>query len=238
MGKFQIYTFFQRLEQSWWTNPESLCTGLFTLWLQFRLRSIRCCEFMCSSYRYRNRWLNSLSFQCEWNRRNQTNSRPGQPGRCHSHFKFTGYCRTNGTTVRDAAILLGAIAGVDADDETTIALTSHTIPDYTKFLQANGLKGKRIGFDPSVKRHEAVDKLMTDAIEQMKSAGSILVPVSFVSEMGKLRDPEFQVLQYEFKDGINKYLKSAKAPVANLAELLNSITIMRMKRCLSLNRNC
>src|SRR2546425_6815772 len=48
-------------------------------------------------------------------------------------------------TVRDVAILLGAMAGADADDKATAASAGKIEPDYTKFLDANGLKGARIG---------------------------------------------------------------------------------------------
>lgn len=123
-------------------------------------------------------------------------------------------------TVTDAAILLNAIAGEDPRDPATAALKSKPIQDYTKFLNANTLKGKRIGFDPSVKRHELVDKAFNTSIEQLKAAGASLVPVAFDKQNDKLSGAEYLVLQYEFKDGLNKYLKTANTSVKSLADVI------------------
>lgn len=123
-------------------------------------------------------------------------------------------------TVTDAAILLNAIAGDDSRDPSTSILKSKKIPDYTQFLDANFLKGKRIGYDPSVKRHELVDKAFSSAIGQLKTAGATLVPVAFDKQNDKLGDAEYLVLQYEFKDGLNQYLKTADASVKSLADVI------------------
>ncbi|MGC1482950.1 MAG: amidase [Candidatus Acidiferrum sp.] len=122
-----------------------------------------------------------------------------------SHTQDTAgpMCRT----VRDAAILLGALTGVDPDDKATAASEGKSHKDYTKFLDADGLKGARIGvlrkafgFNP------AVDKLMDAALEAMKKQGATLVdPVEFET-VGKYEKTEFLGFMYELKADLNAYL--------------------------------
>ena len=126
-------------------------------------------------------------------------------------------------TVRDAAILLGALTGMDPDDRATAASAGKSFTDYTKFLQANGLRGARIGvlrkafgFNP------AVDKLMEDALEVMKKQGATLVdPVEFET-YGKFGETEFLGFMYELKADLNAYLAwlGPNAPVKTLKEII------------------
>ena len=127
-------------------------------------------------------------------------------------------------TVRDAAILLGVMAGEDARDPATAGSSAHAAPDYTRFLDPNGLKGARIGV---VRGHymgfnDAVDKLVGDAIEAMKRGGAVIVDPSDIPTAGKFDDSEFDVLLYEFKADLNKYLASLgpNAPVKSLADII------------------
>ena len=127
-------------------------------------------------------------------------------------------------TVRDAAILLGVIAGVDPRDSATAASNGRGQGDYTQSLDANGLRGARIGV---VRKHfgfnDEVDALMTRAIEVMKQQGAVIVdPVEIVTE-GKFDDTEFDVLLYEFKADLNSYLAGLgpKAPVRTLQDIIN-----------------
>jgi amidase len=110
-------------------------------------------------------------------------------------------------TVRDAAILLGALAGVDEKDPVTKASAGRVPSDYTKFLDLRGLSGKRIGIEKSyLKGHEGVVALYNAAIATLKAQGATVVEVELMKEIGPLGPDEFVVLQYEFKDGLNKYL--------------------------------
>jgi amidase len=127
-------------------------------------------------------------------------------------------------TVRDAAILLGVIAGVDPRDSATSTSSGRGQADYTQFLDVGGLRGARIGV---VRKHfgisDAVDALMTSAIDVMKQQGAVIVdPVEIVSE-GKFDDTEFDVLLYEFKADLNTYLAGLgpKAPVRTLKDIID-----------------
>ncbi len=124
-------------------------------------------------------------------------------------------------TVRDAAILLSALTGVDAEDSATTASDGKFQKDYTVFLNADALKGKRIGIEKSfLQGHEAVVALYKQAIEVLKQQGATIVEVDLLSLIRPLNDAEGEVLRYEFKDGVNNYLAKANAPVKNLTEVI------------------
>jgi amidase len=124
-------------------------------------------------------------------------------------------------TVEDAAILLGALAGTDPDDSATANARGEA--DYTRHLDVKGLNGARIGVPRKMFGiTDAVDKLMQDALAAMKSQGAILVDPAEIPSLGKFGDSEFQVLLYELKADLNKYLESLgpDAPVHSLAEVI------------------
>ncbi len=124
-------------------------------------------------------------------------------------------------TVRDAAILLGALAGVDTEDAVTNNSNGKAQKNYTQFLDVNGLKGKKIGIEKSfLKGHEGVVKLFTQAIEVLKQQGATIIEIELLKDTGKLGNDELTVLKYEFKDGVNKYLSTANAKVKTLAEVI------------------
>jgi amidase len=110
-------------------------------------------------------------------------------------------------TVRDAAILLGAMAGIDPDDKETPASSGKSQLDYTKFLDANGLKGARIGV---VRKYfgfnDAVDQLMNTLIDEMKRAGADITDPADIPTLGKFDDTELLVLLYELKADLAAYL--------------------------------
>jgi len=110
-------------------------------------------------------------------------------------------------TVADAAALLTVLAGYDPDDPATAPLRERPPPDYSRFLDAAGLKGARIG----VMRHfagfhEEVDTLFESALAALRSCGAVLVDPADIANADKLDADEQIVLAYEFKDGINRYL--------------------------------
>lgn len=121
-------------------------------------------------------------------------------------------------TVTDAAILLGALTGVDEQDEITKTSIGKTYQDYTQFLKADALKGKRIGIEKSfLTGHEGVVKLYKAAIEKMKELGAEIIEVELQKEM---RTINASVLHPEFKAGVNAYLATANAKVKTLAEVI------------------
>jgi amidase len=124
-------------------------------------------------------------------------------------------------TVRDAAILLGALTGVDGADAVTSNSNGKAQKDYTQFLDANALKGKTIGVEKSfLEGQPDVVALFKQAIEVLKQQGATIVEIELLKETNKLGDAELNVLKYEFKDGVNKYLATANAPVKTLADVI------------------
>lgn len=125
-------------------------------------------------------------------------------------------------TVRDAAICLGAMTGVDQADGMTLASDGKSYTDYTQFLQDNALEGKRIGFfKESIGLNYKVDSLIYKAVEYMKSKGAVIIEIDRIAD-SKAEDYSFQVLLYEYKDGLNKYFQSlgAGAPIKSVEELI------------------
>jgi amidase len=127
-------------------------------------------------------------------------------------------------TVRDAAIVLGALTGIDDHDVATSESREHSYTDYTQFLKADGLRGARIGV---VRRtfgfHEGVDKIMEDALETLKKQGAVLVDPAPIETAGKFGDSEFTVFLYELKADLNAYLArlGPNAPVKTLKDIID-----------------
>jgi amidase len=110
-------------------------------------------------------------------------------------------------TVSDAAILLGVLAGVDTRDEATAESRGQASVDYTQFLDPDGLKNARIGVARNFFGfNDKVDKLMDEAIAAMKRRGAVIVDPANIPTAGKFDDSEFEVLLYEFKADLNRYL--------------------------------
>ncbi|HYH09141.1 MAG TPA: amidase [Thermoanaerobaculia bacterium] len=117
-------------------------------------------------------------------------------------------------TVRDAAILLGAMTGIDSLDAITLDSRRHVRADYTQFLDANGLRGARIGIARQFFGfNDHVDRVMTTAIEAIRDLGAEIVDPVEIATRGKFDETEFEVLLYEFKADLNAYLANAPASV-------------------------
>jgi amidase len=126
-------------------------------------------------------------------------------------------------SVRDAAILLGALTGNDPRDAVTAASIGRSHRDYTQFLDANGLRGARLGvarryFPPGA----ITGKRIEAAIEEMKRQGAIIVDSADGNSLGNSGSASSEVLHYEFKAGVNAYLASlgSGAPVRTLQEVI------------------
>ncbi len=125
-------------------------------------------------------------------------------------------------TVKDAAICLGAMTGIDSTDTKTLGIPEAPVSDYTPYLDANALKGKRLGwYKAAAGRHYKVDALMEKAIEDLKKAGAEIIEIEQIAETPVNRY-SFQVLLYEFKDGLNKYFATLgpEAKVKSLEDLI------------------
>lgn len=128
-----------------------------------------------------------------------------------------------GRTVADVAALLGALTGEDPRDAATASSRGHVETDYVKYLNAAALKGARIGVARNLAGfHPAVDAAFDKAIAAMSAAGAIIIDPVNMPNLGKFDAAEMDVLLYEFKDGLNKYLAERGNTVQykTLAELI------------------
>lgn len=125
-------------------------------------------------------------------------------------------------TVADAALLLGALAGFDPDDAGTHIEKGQIYGDYLQFLDPDGLKGARIGIAREMLGFNAlVDELFNQAVEVLKSKGAIIIDNVSFEKRRNWGSPSYQVLLYEFKSDLNRYLgEHPSAPVKSLEEII------------------
>jgi len=137
----------------------------------------------------------------------------------HSQDGAGPMCRT----VRDAAIVLGALTGVDAEDSATSESAGKSYTDYTQFLKPDGLRGARIGVvRKAFGFMDAVDKVMEAALDAMKKEGAIVVDPVEIETAGKWSDTESTVFMYELKADLNAYLARPgfNPPVKTLKDII------------------
>jgi amidase len=131
--------------------------------------------------------------------------------------------------VRDVAILLGAMAGVDPEDSSTTESQARVAADYTRFLDPAGLKGARLGV---VRKYggfnDAVDALMDTAIDAMKHAGAEIIDPADIPTIGKFDDSELTVLLYELKADLAAYF--ARCPGSPIKSLKDAIEFNERNR--------
>jgi amidase len=126
-------------------------------------------------------------------------------------------------TVRDAAILLGALNGVDDNDAVTKTSAGKSFTDYTQFLDKDGLRGARLGVvRKSFGFNDSVDKLMNDLIVETKKLGAVIIDPADIPTAGKFDASELEVLLFEFKADVNAYLGrlGSSARVHSLKEVI------------------
>ena len=124
--------------------------------------------------------------------------------------------------ITDAAICLSVLTGIDSSDVKTLASEPHIQKDYTQFLKKDGLKGKRIGlYKAPLGRHYKVDTVFNKAVAFIKEQGAEVIEIDNIAE-NNVGGLSFQVMLYEYKDGLNKYFASLgpNAPIKNLEELI------------------
>src|SRR5580692_10119694 len=121
----------------------------------------------------------------------------------HSQDGAGPMCRT----VRDAAVLLGALTGVDPEDAATAAGAGKSYSDYTQFLKEDGLRGARIGVARKYAGFsDPVDALLEQSLDALKKSGATLVDPADIETLGKFGDSELLVFLYELKADLNAYL--------------------------------
>lgn len=123
-------------------------------------------------------------------------------------------------TVRDAALLLGAMAGTDPRDGATREADARREVDYTRFLAKDGLNGTRLGVVKNLLGvHAHVDAVILPALEALKAQGATLVDVELKS--AAYDEAEFEVLLFEFKADLNAYLGGRGGAVKDLITLMS-----------------
>lgn len=125
-------------------------------------------------------------------------------------------------TVRDAAICLGAMVGIDPADSKTALSEGKYYTDYTQFLKKDGLKGKRIGlFTEPMGINYKVDSLMNAAAKYLENQGAEVIKINEISS-GQAENASFEIMLYEYKDGLNNYFASlgSDAPIKNIDDLI------------------
>ena len=126
-------------------------------------------------------------------------------------------------TVADAAILLGAMVGRDKQDGITSDAEKKGAKDYTKFLDPEGLKGSRLGLVLQFLPRQNTDQIKAyyqSFIEKLRDAGAEIIDVTLTPNYGSLGNDRTAVLQYEFKEDLNKYLVARGAKYKSLEDLI------------------
>ncbi len=127
-------------------------------------------------------------------------------------------------TVRDAAILLGTLTGIDPDDGATAVSAGKSQTDYAQYCDPAGLKGARIGVARKYFGfNEAVDTLMDQSLDVMKKQGATLIDPADIATFGKFDDTELVVFMYELKADLNAYLArlGPGTPVRALKDIID-----------------
>jgi amidase len=126
-------------------------------------------------------------------------------------------------TVKDAAYLLGALCGTDDYDHATKESEGKTHKDYTQFLDEDGLKGARIGLIKDFTGfHPLLEGILKDAVQVMKDRGAGVIEVECAQDRDRWNEAEWQVLLYELKSDMNKYLSERPAaPVQSLKAIID-----------------
>ena len=134
---------------------------------------------------------------------------------------------TFGRTVTDAAVVLGAITGIDPRDPATESSAGRFHDDYTVFLAPDGLQNARIGVPREVYfgYSEKADAIAESALTTMRELGAVIVDPANIPSAGRLKSEarEMDVLLYEFKADLNAYLAGLgpEAPVHALQDVID-----------------
>ena len=133
-------------------------------------------------------------------------------------------------SVADAALLLQVIAGHDPRDPGSVS-PPDVSQDYLDALDADGLRGARIGIPREVYwgYSPPADRVAEDAISVMRELGAEIVDPAQIPTARQLAsgwppsdDAALSVLLYEFKADLNAYLSGLESPsgIASLSDLI------------------
>lgn len=123
-------------------------------------------------------------------------------------------------TVTDAAILLGALIGRDKQDFITVDADRKAEKDYTKFLDVDGLRGARLGVVMQFTTRPDLKAYYQTYLDALRAAGATLIDVTFAPDYGKIAADRTNVLLFEFKTDLNKYLAARGSKYKSLEELI------------------
>jgi len=138
----------------------------------------------------------------------------------HTHDTAGPMCRS----VEDAAIMLGALTGVDTKDKASEKSKGKSHSDYTQFLNKESLSGKRIGVANGYAGfHTEVDELLKKALDDLRGQGAEVVDISKEDFSSVHGQEAYYVLLYEFKHDLNAYLKNCPKSIKSrtLEDLIN-----------------
>jgi amidase len=126
-------------------------------------------------------------------------------------------------TVRDAALLLTAMAGADPEDAASATTAQRPAVDYTQSLDASGLRGARLGIARKFFEDNArLDHFLSGCVDVLRKGGAEIVDPADLATHGKWGDAEFLLLQYELKHDLSAYLARLPhgRPVRSFPELI------------------
>ena len=123
-------------------------------------------------------------------------------------------------SVTDAAVLLSVLTGIDTTDAKSKESEGKFAIDYAKFLDANALKGKRIGIEKKKYENQFLNQLLEKAIALMKQQGAEIIELEYLDKLNALGDAELEVMKFEFKYGLNKYLSQTNGTIKSLKDVI------------------
>jgi amidase len=124
-------------------------------------------------------------------------------------------------TVKDAVLLLAAMVGHDASDSKMEEKRGANWADGYKIMgDGNWLNGKRIGVDKKKFENQFVNRLQQQAIDVLKKEGATIIEIEYIDEFSKLGEAEFEVLKFEFKDGLERYLANSNSLYKTLEDII------------------
>jgi len=125
-------------------------------------------------------------------------------------------------TVADAAVLLGAMTGVDKRDPATQSHKKRKLKDYRPFLDKDGLKGARIGVARNLAGTDArILKIFEASLAVMAEMGAVIVDPVEAPNHDAFKESEMEVLYREIKAGLKAYFSElAETEIRKLKDVI------------------